>query len=79
MLKAIAFIASHYRERITASTIAEAGGLSVRQLGDLFRLGGLTIMGYLTRLRIEVARALLAEENVRLEAVAERARLSPRS
>lgn len=58
--RAVAYIGEHYKEKITASEIADAVGLSVNYLHRIFeKTKGVTLMNYLTAYRMEKARNLV--------------------
>lgn len=58
--RAVAYIGTHYKEKITAPDIASFVGLSVNYLHRIFeKVKGVTLMNYLTAYRIEKARNLI--------------------
>jgi two-component system response regulator YesN len=61
---AIEYIKAHFREPITLNSIAKAAHLSVSRLSHIFReQAGVTIIDYLTNIRIEAAKELLISTN----------------
>jgi len=71
VFKAIQTIRNEYSRRLTVSSLARECGLSERTLHRLYRsVTGNTVGKDLTARRIEVAAAMLREEDVKLEPVA---------
>jgi DNA-binding response OmpR family regulator/AraC-like DNA-binding protein len=80
VLRAIRSMSGNYAASLGVADIARASGLSSRQLAEVFRADtGLTLMDYLTRVRVEVARCFLAANDSRLEDVAQRSGFSDSS
>lgn len=70
--QAINFIEEHYALEITAEHIAESVNLSGDHLRHLFREEvGLTVLDYLTQVRINHAKRLLAQRKFRIYEIAE--------
>ena len=60
VMKCLNYMDSHFNEKITVGQLAEYVGLNPRYLSTLFRKEkGVTIIEYLTEMRVEVARSLL--------------------
>ena len=71
--RAIALMRDRLAEHITAPEIGRASGLGASQLNALFRqLTGYSPMEYLRRLRIDLARELLADPSLSIKEVAAR-------
>jgi len=70
--RAVGYLAAHYREPLTIQTIASASGVSASHLAHLFpEETGATIRRFLVRLRVEVAKRLLTQQNEKLDSLAE--------
>jgi len=70
MLEAKAFLNEHYSEPVSLEQIAHALGVSAFHLSHVFsEESDFTLFDYLTRLRMEKARALLAEGRLKVAAV----------
>ena len=71
------FVGNNYRQPITVSDAASALFLSPRQINRLMRMGfQRTFHGYLSDFRIAVAKRLLAETDLAIDAVADEAGFS---
>jgi len=70
---AIEFIGGHYAEPLTVGAIASTVNLSVGRLAHVFaEATGLSVMEYVARLRVNIARRLLVETSDTLERIAVR-------
>jgi len=70
---AVKFMVAHYDDPLTVGEIAEAAHLSEGRLAHIFRdTTGLSIRGYVTRLRVSIARRLLMETTDTLDTIATR-------
>jgi len=70
---AVEFIAAHYAERLTVGAVANAVNLSASHLAHVFpETTGLTVMDYVTRLRVNIARRFLLETSDPLDKIAAR-------
>src|SRR6267143_1266945 len=80
LLRLIEFVAKSYRQPLRAQDLARAVGLSVHHLGHIAheRLG-MSLMEYLTRFRLEVARHLLTATRLTIDQVAGEAGFSSAS
>lgn len=75
--RALGFLQDHYTDSIGVEETARAAGLSRRQLERRFREAlGRTILSEIHRLRVDAAMRLLAETDLKIEAVATRAGFS---
>ncbi len=72
--KALGCIHERYSEHVSLDQIAEIAGVSSGHLGEIFKeRTGVTIHQYLTKLRIEQARTLLAETELSITEICHRA------
>jgi len=72
--RAIEYMSEHFGEGTTLTTVARAVNVSPGHLAALFASQtGMSVGKWLTRIRIEVTRSLLAETDDKLEAIAEQA------
>ena len=80
LLRLIDFVAKSYRQPLRAQDLARAVGVSVHHLGHIAheRLG-MSLMEYLTRFRLEVARHLLTATRLTIDQVAGEAGFSSAS
>jgi transcriptional regulator GlxA family with amidase domain len=70
---AVKFMVAHYGDPVTVRDVAEAANLSEGRLAHIFRdTTGLSVKDYMTRLRVSIARRLLAETTETLESIATR-------
>lgn len=70
--KAVEYVSCHYSEPLTVGMVASAIGVSPSHLAHLFRAEmGLPLRGYVTKVRVEVAKHFLCETNEKLDAIAE--------
>jgi DNA-binding response OmpR family regulator/AraC-like DNA-binding protein len=70
---AVDFIAGHYAEPLSVTAVASAVSLSASRLAHVFpEATGLTVMDYVTRLRVNIARRLLLETSDTLDKIAAR-------
>ena len=68
---AVNFIAAHYCEPLTVSTVASAVKLSESRLAHVFpEITGLSVKDYMARLRVHIARRLLVETADTIEMIA---------
>lgn len=75
--RALAFLQDHFTESVGVGETAQAAGLSRRQLERRFRDAlGRTILSEIHRLRVDAAMKLLAETELKIEAVATRSGFS---
>jgi LacI family transcriptional regulator len=75
--RALAFLQDHFTETVGVGETAQAAGLSRRQLERRFRDAlGRTILSEIHRLRVDAAMKLLAETELKIEAVATRSGFS---
>jgi YesN/AraC family two-component response regulator len=73
VIAAIEFIGGHYAEPLTVAAVANAVNLSVGRLAHVFaEATGLSVMEYVARLRVNIARRLLLETSDTLERMAVR-------
>jgi LacI family transcriptional regulator len=71
--RALAYMKKSSEKNISVSDVAAAAGLSRRQLERRFRVAmGRSVLNELHRLRVELAIKLLAESNLKIEAIAYR-------
>jgi AraC-like DNA-binding protein len=71
--RAINFLHQHYADRLTVEDLASLTGLSTGYFGELFKQHtGQTVHHYLTKLRVDRARALLAESELSVTAICHR-------
>ena len=80
LLRLMDFVAKSYREPLRAQDLARAAGCSVHHLGHIAheRLG-VSLMEYLTRFRLEVARHLLTATDATIDQIAGEAGFSSAS
>ena len=73
------YVMKHYQEPITLETVCEAAGFSVSYFSTLFKKEtGEGFAKYLTRIRMEKAKALLRETNLPVAEICERVGYSDR-
>jgi transcriptional regulator GlxA family with amidase domain len=73
------WIVRHPHERATLADLADLAGMSSRSLTRAFRAAtGISVHEFTTRVRVELARSLLHEPSLTMEAVATRSGLSAR-
>lgn len=71
--QAVEHMLAHYPESLTVNTIAECIGISASHLAHVFPADtGITVHGYLLRLRLAVATRLLSSNGHKLAVIAER-------
>ncbi|MCR5665689.1 MAG: response regulator [Eubacterium sp.] len=69
---ALAYMEEHYKENLSLQHVADAIGISKNYLSNLFKKElDITFVNYLTGLRIEKAKGLLKEGNLKMYEVAE--------
>jgi AraC-like DNA-binding protein len=67
------YIARHYSVRLTVPTVAKAVGVSPGHLAKLFRRQlGLSVHGFVNKIRVQVAKCLLVDTTEKLHVIAER-------
>jgi transcriptional regulator GlxA family with amidase domain len=67
------WLVAHPAERATQEELARVAGMSVRNLTRVFRQAtGISILEFATKVRLELARTLLADPGLTIDAVAER-------
>lgn len=67
------WMVQHPNRRVTVEELAELAGMSVRTLTRAFRRAtGISILEFATRIRLELARTLLHDPSLTVEAVAQR-------
>ena len=70
---AVDFIGGHYSEALTVAAVANAANLSTGRLAHIFVAAtGFSVMDYVARIRVNIARRLLLETTDTLERIAER-------
>ena len=65
--------------RVTLDALADVAGMSARSLTRTFRIAtGISVLEFTTRVRVELARTLMHDPGLTMEAVAQRCGLSAR-